>query len=93
MSASPTERTPTSAGERHGLLVAIERGPDGIYPSTGKPYPQWWWRCDCGAKVLVRPATVRSDVKRSGFRSCPACYRYHAAIGALPPRPDGKARQ
>jgi hypothetical protein len=71
---APTSlRTPPVAGERFGKLTAVERGEDYARPNGRGHEARWWFRCDCGERVLRRLTTARHNVKR-GWCSCPACY-------------------
>lgn len=77
----------TKKGDRFGKMTAVERGDDYVYP-TGKKVERWWWRCDCGRKVLWIPAQVRYNA-RKGWGACPAC----KPAGWEPPRSQGVKTQ
>lgn len=65
-----------SAGQRFGMLVAVEFA--GVLESRGKSrmrrYPQWRFECDCGEKTV---ASVR-DVLTGNTASC-GCLRFTAS--------------
>ena len=56
-------------GQKFGRLTAIERGEDYII-SSGRHYPTWRCKCDCGNEVVVRARALKSG----GTQSC-GCYR------------------
>ncbi|HEV8462123.1 MAG TPA: hypothetical protein VGQ38_15595, partial [Gaiellaceae bacterium] len=54
------------------MLVAVERGPDYLR-TRGDVTPRWWYRCVCGARVLMRPTHARYNAEH-GWCSCSECY-------------------
>jgi hypothetical protein len=74
---------PPSPGERFGKLTAVERGPDYVRPSGGRPELRWHYRCDCGASVCWKPSTVRTNLRDVGWCSCPDCYRTHKSQSSV----------
>ena len=56
-------------GQKFGRLTAIERGEDYVI-SSGRHYPTWRCKCDCGNEVVVRARALKSG----GTQSC-GCYR------------------
>lgn len=92
------KRIVTVAGERFGLLVAIRRGEDYVFPNGKKAAERWIYRCDCGAEVLDRPAQVRYQ-DRTGIASCKDCFmKWKEAGGGYtpsnrnPPKPRAPGR-
>ena len=55
-------------GQKFGRLVVIERGEDYVI-SSGRHYPTWHCKCDCGNEVVVRVRVLKSN----GIPSC-GCY-------------------
>lgn len=64
-----------SFGDRFGRLVALERGPDYISPNLDRKrrYSRWWFRCDCGMKMLVSGVEARYRMERA-WGCCVECY-------------------
>lgn len=54
-------------GERYGRLTVLESAEPTIYQVNGKPrpYPNWWCKCDCGGKIIVSQAHLRSGHTQS----------------------------
>lgn len=75
-------QAPPTPGARFGKLTALERGEDYQRPGKGSEM-RWTFRCDCGATVLWKPSTVRSNVATLGWCSCPDCYRAAGGWEAL----------
>lgn len=65
---------PPVPGARFGMLTAVEPGEDYVRPGKGRE-ARWYFRCECGATVLWKPSTVRSNLADLGWCSCPDCYR------------------
>jgi hypothetical protein len=60
-------------GKTFGRLTVEERGPDDKPESSRQVKVQWWCRCECGGRVLVRAGDLRS----ANTRSC-GCWKREA---------------
>lgn len=70
-SSPPARQPPIQAGQRYGLLVAVESVPSTL------SRPAWRFRCECGARHV---ATIE-NVRGGKTRSC-GCMRRARAVGA-----------